>query len=213
MDINTKSTNDTLLEAFILHRAKLVQIARRVLRCPCLAEDVVQDAALKATVMAGPRCIDCPLHFACQIVRNLAIDRERRRALERSHAAPEALAEVIEAPCADPAAQLEMVETLHCLAAAIGELPDRTRRVFERHRLSQVPQKVIAAELGVSPTLVNFMIRDADAHCRASLHAAAAPAPCRLPCRRTAAAAPAPRGAGAPPRAGSRALPQPAAPR
>lgn len=33
------------------------------------------------------------------------------------------------------------------------------------YRLHGVPQKDIAKELGVSPTLVNFMIRDA-LHCR-----------------------------------------------
>jgi RNA polymerase sigma-70 factor (ECF subfamily) len=34
------------------------------------------------------------------------------------------------------------------------------------YRLHGVPQKDIAKELGVSPTLVNFMIRDALLHCR-----------------------------------------------
>ncbi|MGY2166900.1 sigma factor-like helix-turn-helix DNA-binding protein, partial [Pseudomonas tolaasii] len=34
------------------------------------------------------------------------------------------------------------------------------------YRLHGVPQKDIAKELGVSPTLVNFMIRDALVHCR-----------------------------------------------
>ncbi|HCL3696784.1 TPA: pyoverdine signaling pathway sigma factor PvdS, partial [Pseudomonas aeruginosa] len=36
----------------------------------------------------------------------------------------------------------------------------------EMYRLHGVPQKDIAKELGVSPTLVNFMIRDALVHCR-----------------------------------------------
>lgn len=44
--------------------------------------------------------------------------------------------------------------------------PKRTRYAFEMYRLHGVPQKDIAKELGVSPTLVNFMIRDALVHCR-----------------------------------------------
>ena len=40
------------------------------------------------------------------------------------------------------------------------------RHAFEMYRLHGVPQKDIAKELGVSPTLVNFMIRDALVHCR-----------------------------------------------
>ena len=52
------------------------------------------------------------------------------------------------------------------IADALTELPQRTRYAFEMYRLHGVPQKDIAKELGVSPTLVNFMIRDALVHCR-----------------------------------------------
>lgn len=208
MDISEGAAVGALLEAFIVHRPKLVQIARRVLRCPYLAEDVVQDATLKATTLTGCRCVDCPLSFACQVVRNLAIDRERRRALERSHAAPEALAETIEAPGVDAAGHLNLVETMRVIATAIGQLPERTRLVFERHRLHYVPQKTIAAELGVSPTLVNFMVRDADEHCRACLRSAHGIETRTATARRPAAAAPPSRAAGSPRRAGRQGLPQ-----
>ena len=56
--------------------------------------------------------------------------------------------------------------TLEHIADALTELPSRTRYAFEMYRLHGVPQKDIAKELGVSPTLVNFMIRDALVHCR-----------------------------------------------
>lgn len=210
MDISEVSTAGVLLEAFITHRPKLVQIARRVLRCPYLAEDVVQDATLKATTLTGSRCVDCPLNFACQVVRNLAIDRERRRALERSHAAPESLAETIEAPGADATAHLNLVETMRIVAAALGQLPERTRLVFERHRLHYVPQKTIATELGVSPTLVNFMVRDADEHCRACLRSAQGIEPKTATARRPGAAATPSRAAGPPRRAGRPGPPRPA---
>lgn len=201
----------TLLDAFIGHRAMLVLIARRILRCPSLAEDVVQDAVVKVGGLADARCIACPLNFACRMVRNLAIDRERRRALECHHAAPAELAETVESPYPDPYTRLEACEALAVVMRAIAELPERTRRVFERHRLHDVPQKTIAAELGVSPTLVNFMVRDADEHCRASLRAAfgmtAAPVAARQPGAATARAraAAAHRRAGAsPPRRSAR---------
>ena len=42
-------------------------------------------------------------------------------------------------------------------------------RAFEMHRIDGVPQRDIASELRVSPTLVNFMVRDAHNHCRARL--------------------------------------------
>jgi DNA-directed RNA polymerase specialized sigma24 family protein len=55
------------------------------------------------------------------------------------------------------------------VAAALAELPERTRYAFEMHRIQGVSQKEIAIALGVSPTLVNFMIRDALVHCRKKL--------------------------------------------
>ena len=202
LDDGRRAGADAVLGTFIHHRDRLLAIARRVLRCPYLAEDVVQDAALKATGLERGRCIDCPLHFACQIVRNLALDRERRRLLERQHAAPEELAVTVEAPGADPQQRAEAGELVRLALAAMGELPPRTRHAFARHRLGEVSQKAIAAELGVSPTLVNFMVRDADAHCRARLRAATSgerPSRTRRPLRpagaagrASAAAAPAP---------------------
>jgi RNA polymerase sigma-70 factor (ECF subfamily) len=185
-DICPASDESALLHAFVLHRKRLLSVARRILRCPHLAEDVVQDAVVKAARLDRERCIACPLNFACRIVRNLAIDRGRQRTLERGHAAPETLAETVEAPCGDPHARLEAGEALRLVLAALEELPERTRRVFERHRLQDVPQKTIATELGVSPTLVNFMVRDAHEHCRARLGlggeaARASPRSCRRP--------------------------------
>ena len=56
--------------------------------------------------------------------------------------------------------------TLERIAVALTELPNRTRYAFEMYRLHGVQQKDIAKQLGVSPTLVNFMIRDALVHCR-----------------------------------------------
>lgn len=200
LDDGRRAGADAVLGTFIHHRDRLLAIARRVLRCPYLAEDVVQDAALKATGLERGRCIDCPLHFACQIVRNLALDRERRRLLERQHAAPEELAGTVEAPGADPQQRAEAGELVRLALAAMGELPPRTRHAFARHRLGEVPQKAIAAELGVSPTLVNFMVRDADAHCRARLQAATSgerPPRRHRPLRPAAAAGRAP-AAGAP---------------
>jgi hypothetical protein len=53
--------------------------------------------------------------------------------------------------------------------AALQELPERTRQAFELHRIDGVPQREIASQMQVSPTLVNFMVRDAHNHCRSKL--------------------------------------------
>ncbi|WP_368856156.1 sigma factor-like helix-turn-helix DNA-binding protein, partial [Klebsiella pneumoniae] len=50
--------------------------------------------------------------------------------------------------------------------------PKRTHDAFIRLRIEGVPQKDIAEELGVSRTLVNFMIKDAHRYCEQSLKVA-----------------------------------------
>ncbi|WP_122316418.1 sigma factor-like helix-turn-helix DNA-binding protein [Pseudomonas cichorii] len=52
------------------------------------------------------------------------------------------------------------------LSEALAQLPSQTRYAFEMYRLHGVSQKEIACNLGVSPSVVNFMIRDALVHCR-----------------------------------------------
>ena len=156
---------DAVLDALIANRWQLVSIAARITYCRHLAEDVVQDAALKACHLPCERCIASPIDFARAIVRNLAIDRVRRCALERLHAAPEGLAENVEAPCTDPQAELESRERLRIVQGALDELPERTRRVFTLSRVEGVAQKSIAETIGVSPTLVSFMVHDAHERC------------------------------------------------
>jgi RNA polymerase sigma-70 factor (ECF subfamily) len=128
---------------------------------------VVQDAYFR--LQAAPTITSsfkAQLSYLFQIVRNLAIDHYRKQALELrySGAEEEGLNVVIHG--ASPEASHINFNTLDNIADALTELPQRTRYAFEMYRLHGVPQKDIAKELGVSPTLVNFMIRDALVHCR-----------------------------------------------
>ncbi len=60
-------------------------------------------------------------------------------------------------------------QALRIVLAALEELPERTWHAFELHRIGGMSQRDIALQLKVSPTLVNFMIRDAHNHCRLRL--------------------------------------------
>jgi RNA polymerase sigma factor (sigma-70 family) len=99
-------------------------------------------------------------------VRNLAIDHYRKQALELRYSGSEEEGLNVVIHGASPEASHINFNTLDNIADALTELPQRTRYAFEMYRLHGVPQKDIAKELGVSPTLVNFMIRDALVHCR-----------------------------------------------
>lgn len=171
MLIDEPATVETsLLKCFVRQRPQLLAVAIRILRCPHLAEDVVQDAAIKASQMEDWRGkIASPEKFARRMVRNLAIDHIRRRTFETRFFVPEAAGAEIEAPCGNPCLHLEICDTLRSVLAALDELPPRTKRVFELNRLHGVAQKDIAREMNVSTTLVNLMVQRAHAHCYARL--------------------------------------------
>lgn len=178
-----------LFEALLAHRAQLVRVALRIVRLPYLAEDVVEDVAVKLCEAEGVIEADNPVPFLFRLVRNLAIDRARRLKRERSVAGSEEEAAHVPMPGTCPLERLEQREMLQAVVRALRALPPRTRFAFLRHRLDGMPQKDIAEYLGVSRTLVNFMVRDATRACRDSLdgYCGRTKAPCPLAQRKAGA--------------------------
>ena len=163
----TSKCDSPLLQAFVDNYLLLVKIAARIVGCRSRAEDVVQDAYFR--LRSAPQVtltFKAQLSYLFQIVRNLAIDHYRKNALEQRYAGSEEEGMNVVTHNASPEALHINYATLEHIADALGQLPSRTRYAFEMYRLHGVPQKDIAKELGVSPTLVNFMIRDALVHCR-----------------------------------------------
>jgi RNA polymerase sigma factor (sigma-70 family) len=152
---------DELAALYLAHRRKLLLTATRILGCRDLADDVVQDTYLK--LLEGPPSRDVrePVAYLFQTVRHLSIDYHRRRVLEsRLFAGQEDGQHAVSASLAEEAAVSHQAMAL--AADALQNMSARTRRAFELHRLEGCTQRDVARELGVSATLVNFMIRDAD---------------------------------------------------
>lgn len=165
--LSTSTCDTPLFQAFVDNRSILVKVATRITGCRSRAEDVVQDAYFR--LHSAPQITSsfkAQLSYLFQIVRNLAIDHYRKQALEQRYTGSEEEGLNVVTHNASPEALHINYATLEHIADALGQLPARTRYAFEMYRLHGVPQKDIAQELGVSPTLVNFMIRDALVHCR-----------------------------------------------
>jgi RNA polymerase sigma factor (sigma-70 family) len=158
-----------LFGAFVSYRRALIEVATRIVGCRCIAEDVVQDTYLKLAEQPDATEVRQPVGYLFRIVRNLAIDRHRSQALERRYACSEEDGLSVGCVKHSPETILLGRESLSTVACALAELPERTRRAFELYRVEGHTQKEIALMLGVSPTLVNFMIRDALQHCRTAL--------------------------------------------
>ncbi|AKU21063.1 RNA polymerase factor sigma-70 [Massilia sp. MB5] len=158
-------------QLFIASRAQLRDAAARILGCRQRAEDVVQDAYLKLADGIEELHILNPGAYLFQLVRNLAIDRHRRSAFEQQVFSPGE--EALQAG-SNVTPEVQAIHTQHLVlvARALDKLPERTRAAFELHRLAGKTQREVAADLGISTTLVNFMIRDAMECCRDALRAA-----------------------------------------
>jgi RNA polymerase sigma-70 factor (ECF subfamily) len=158
-----------LSAVFVAHRAQLRRAALKILGDTERAEDVVQDAYLKVTETEGVLNIKQPLAYLYQIVRNLAIDRHRRAAFEGGLFDREEEGLQVPGQVGTPEATAISRQHLALVARALSELPERTRRAFELHRLDGHTHCAIASQLHISTSLVNILIHDALDHCRAAL--------------------------------------------
>ena len=151
MDMSLQSSEPTLGEVFIANRAQLQRVAQKIVRTADLADEVLQDAYLKLADGAAVRDVHKPLGYCCQVVRNVAFDYHRHHSVEASYRTYCEDVELVSPPSNDAPERV------------LDALPARTRLAFEINRISGLTQREIGVRLGCSATLVNFMIKDADA--------------------------------------------------
>lgn len=165
---------EALTTIFATHRQAFIRMAEKIVGCRSQAEDIVHDAFVKIIPNGHKYDVESYVSYMMRSVRNLAIDHYRRKFIElRVFGGQEEGAALALEPAQPDSINMHR-QTLRVVASALEELPERMRYAFEASRIQGVRQKDIAAILGVSPTLVNFMIRDALIHCRRRLGTEAA---------------------------------------
>lgn len=128
------------------------------------AEDLLHELWLRVSdVPAGP--VGQPLAYLYRAANNLMVDRHRavrtteRRDREWSEATGGTIIGVSDAPAGDR--MLIAREQLRMAQVALADLGARAETAFRRHRIEGVPQREIAAELGVSLSTVEADLRRA----------------------------------------------------
>lgn len=140
---------------FIEHRRSLVDYAAGILGSRAHAEDVVQEAYIRFSAANGRvsaeqgQTIVNPLAYLYAIVRNLALTWARRSTFET--AVPPGSEEIVSVASDQPSVETVLVdrEELRTLAAALAELPERTRIAFNMHRLEGRPLREVADRLDI----------------------------------------------------------------
>jgi RNA polymerase sigma factor (sigma-70 family) len=129
--------------------------ARRV--APDEAQDLVQDLFVKLeSRKIGP--VAEPRAYLYRMLDNLLLDRRRSagRRVNREEAWSAARSGLALDVDDRPSAEQRLIdrERLETVRAALSALPGRTLLIFIRFRIDALPQKEIAAELGISVSAV-----------------------------------------------------------
>ncbi|CAB3645233.1 hypothetical protein LMG24238_00671 [Paraburkholderia sediminicola] len=161
----------TLLDLLIANRPMLVDLARGVVGCASLAEDVVHDVFIKLVDFPNQDAVRQPVAYVTRMVRNASIDAFRRQSLESAYHTDEDDGLHVPSPEPSPEAALLARDTLQHVYNALEQLPPRSRAAFEMVRLREETLQSTARALDVSQTQVHFMVRDAERHCAACLDA------------------------------------------
>ena len=162
---------DVALDLYLAHRRKLVFYANGIIGDPERAEDVVQEAYLRFRNATAARLPEEPVGYLYRIVRNIAVDRLRRRTLEDRHTvrAPEHLTTVIADDTPSPEDAAIARQELQRVIAAMEELPERTRIALEMHRFGGCTLKEIARHLNISISMAQVLVMDGIRHCQRAL--------------------------------------------
>lgn len=105
-----------------------------------------------------------PAAYLYQVSRNLGINHQRREQLmDRVDLCDDTIANIVD-PHPLPDTVVFDRQRLKLTAVALAELPERTRRAFELHRLGDLTINQVGQEIGLSTTRTWALIRDAYRH-------------------------------------------------
>lgn len=116
---------------------------------PADADDLAQDACVRALGVAAPQSVRDPVRYLMRIARNLFVDLKRRRSREAAifHAVDGV--DTLARETADPERILAGKQDLQRVLAAIDGLPPRCREAFTLHRFHGLSYAAIARRMGV----------------------------------------------------------------
>lgn len=156
------SDRGTGIEAVMLaHRAQLLRFLASH-GTGDEAEDLLQELWLRVS-QSPPGPVGNPVAYLYRAANNLAIDRHRARRQARLRDQAWAEAQDMAGAAPEPGAERALIsrEELARMDGVLRGLGERPATVVRRFRLDGVPQRQIAAELGVSLSTVEGDLRRA----------------------------------------------------
>ncbi len=143
-----------LVTALARHYDELVEHVRRQFRGRGFEREVVHDVCVE--LLERPAALEArtPLAFLRHISTHRAIDRQRAEAARAALIESVPDTPDLHAHHEDGASALAFRQHLEALVAVIESLPPRARQCFLLHRVHSMTHQAIAAEIGVTRSMV-----------------------------------------------------------
>lgn len=149
-------------EAYLTHRAALVDYASRILGSREAAEDIVQEAFLRlAPTRSGDQTARQGLAYLYRTVRNLAFDVLKRRKIENRSQTTEPPYWLIPQAMETPEEALLLRDQARVAAEVLASLPPDVRLAVEMYRFGGHTLEVVAEQLGISVATAHRHVRSA----------------------------------------------------
>jgi RNA polymerase sigma-70 factor (ECF subfamily) len=130
-------------------------------------DNLVQEAMTRVwrARTEGGRPIGSPRALLFTTARNLAIDQLRRQQRENLEPITELAEKSVFEEAPTPADSTARTQELELLTQAIQSLPDRCRQVLTLRKIYGLPQKEIAARLGITENTVEVQVANGVRRC------------------------------------------------
>lgn len=140
------------------HGSSLKDYVRGAFPAVSDADDVVQESFLRLWTLRAAKPIRSARAFLFTVARNIALDSLRRARSSPVFSVPDLAAlPVVEEEADVPAAARRREETA-LLADALQSLPARCREIILLRKFENLPQKEVAARLGISELTVQEQV-------------------------------------------------------
>lgn len=154
---------------FVQHAREIDRFLRRRGHSPETAADLTQDTFVRV-LTAAPADANNPRAYLHRVARNLSVDLSRRNRVVEFVALPDEDLHRIADSGPSPETIVYDRQRLAIVEQAMGEMPEKTRRAFEMHRLGDRTLAEVASELDLSVSRTWKLVREAYLHLRRRLN-------------------------------------------
>ena len=159
----------TILEAYLANEVALKRYLSRFIKSREAADDLAQEAFIRAFAAEGARVIESPKAFLFKVAKNLALNELARLSANATQPLgdfedQEVLEDSSQAAVEDV---VDSRERVRLLARAIAALPPQCAKVFILRKMQGLSQKEIAVRLNISVRTVENHVATGLSRCRA----------------------------------------------